>query len=216
MAQLTSDRKSERKQGAVFGLPVAAGARIYAGAMVSVDSSGYIVPASDSSSEIFIGVAKYEADNSSGANGDVTCEGYLKGVFQMNASGLTQADLVKEAFIVDDNTIGLGIIAQPANITGVTVHRLATSEGGSKNLVFVFSGSTLTYGGGSSKTISSSGDFILSASDGSQIMVSVVYGSLPGSDQTDSIQLRNAKVGRIIEIVSSSSAFVDVSKAARG
>ena len=215
MAQLTADRKSERKQGSLFALPAAASARVYAGALVTADSSGYLQPATDASGQAFMGVSKKEADNTSGANGDVTCEGYLKGVFQMNASGMTQADLVKEAFVVDDNTIGLGIVAQPTNVTGVTVHRTANSEGGTKSLSYTNSGTTLAWGGGSAVDVSADGDYILTATDGSRIMVSVTAASLPGSDQSDNIQLRYVKVGRIIEVLSSTSVFIDISKAAR-
>ena len=215
MAQLTADRKSERKQGSLFALPTAAAAHLYAGALVTADSAGYLQPASDATGQIFVGVSKKEADNTSGANGDVTCEGYLKGVFQMNASGITQADLVKEAFVVDDNTIGLGIVAQPTNVTGVTVHRTANSEGGTKSLSYTNSGTTLAWGGGTAVTVSASGDYILTATDGSRIMVTVTAASLPGTDQSDNVQLRYIKVGRIIEVLSSTSVFIDISKAAR-
>ena len=215
MAQLTADRKSERKQGSLFALPAAAAAHVYAGAMVSADGSGYLQPATDASGQTFVGVSKKEADNTSGANGDVTCEGYLKGVFQMNASGMTQSDLVKEAFVVDDNTIGLGIAAQPTNVTGVTVHRTANSEGGTKSLSYTNTGTTLAWGGGSAIDVSADGDYILTATDGSRIMVTVTAASLPGSDQSDNIQLRYVKVGRIIEVLSATSVFIDISKAAR-
>lgn len=215
MAQLTADRKSERKQGIIFALPVAASAHIYAGAMLSSDSSGYLVPASDTADEVFVGVAKKEIDNSSGANGDLTSEGYLKGIFQMNASGMTQADLMKDAYVVDDNTVGTGIVAQPTNVTGVVVERTPLSVGATKSLAYVNSGTTLAYGGGTAVDVSSDGTYTLTATDGSTVKVTVTAASLPGSDQSDNIQMRNVKVGRIIEVVSATSVFVDVSKAAR-
>jgi len=215
MAQLTADKKSERKQGSIFALPVAAGSRIYAGAMVSSNASGYIVPASDTTGERFVGVARREADNTNGAAGDVTGEGYLKGVFKMNATGVTQADLAQEAWIIDDNTVGLGIVAQPVNVTGVTVHRTSLSRGGTRTLNFTATGTTLAYGGGTAVTVSADGDYVLTASDGSQLLVSVTAASLPGTDQSDNIQLRHVKAGRIMEIVSAGTVFVDISNAAR-
>lgn len=216
MTVLTADRKTERKQGAIFGLPVAASAQIYSGAMLNVDSGGYLTPAGDIAGETFVGVAKQAADNSSGANGDITCEGYLKGVFQMNGSGFTQADLVKEAYVVDDNTIGFGIAVQPTNVTGVVVSRISTSRGGTMALAFsIGPPKTLSYGGGTAVNVSSDGDYVLTATDGSEILATVTSASLPGSDQSDNLQLRYVRVGRIIEVVSSSSAFVDISKAAR-
>ncbi len=210
MTQLTADRKSERKQGIIFALPVAASAQIYSGAMVNGDAAGYVNPASDAASETFLGVSKKEADNSSGANGDVTCEGYLKGVFQMNCSGMTQADLMKEAYVVDDNTVGLGIVAQPTNVTGVVLERTPISNGGTKSLAYTDSGTTLSWGGGTAVDVSSDGTYTLTATDGSTIKAEVTAASLPGSDASDNIQLRYIKVGRIIEVAAATSVFVEL------
>ena len=104
MAKLTEDRKTERKQGLLFALPAASASHIFAGAMVCV-SGGYLFPAADVPNCKFIGVAKKEADNTDGENGDVICEGYLRGVFQMNAVDVRISDLLKDAYIVDDNTV---------------------------------------------------------------------------------------------------------------
>ncbi len=103
--ELKEDRKVERKQGMLFALPTARASHIYAGAMVCVNEDGYLVTARDLPRYKFLGVAKKEADNTNGIDGDVICEGYIKGVFQMNAIGATQADLLEDVYIVDDNTV---------------------------------------------------------------------------------------------------------------
>ncbi|MDH5543001.1 MAG: hypothetical protein OEY64_08575 [Nitrospinota bacterium] len=215
MAVLTKDKKTERKQGIIFELPVAAAVKIFAGSLVSANSAGYLVPSSDSSSETFLGVARRFADNSAGANGDVTCEGYLTGIFEVSTSAITQSEMLKDAFVVDDNSVGKGIVAQPANVTGVTLARTALSTGGTRTLAFTATGTLLSYGGGTAVNVGTDGSYTLTATDGSNVIATVVSASLPGTDQSDSIQLRSQKVGRIIEVVSASSCFIDISTAAR-
>lgn len=216
MAVLTADKKSERKQGIVYALPATANAHIFSGALVCVDAGGYATPAADAAGLTFLGVSRKETNNAGGANGAQTSEGYLKGIFSFGAPGITSADLVKEAYVVDDNSIGLGIVAQPVNATGVVVHRTALSRGGSKTLAFTATGTTLAYGGGAAMNVGAGGDFTLTAADGSSIMVSVTAASLPVADKTDAVQLRHVKAGRIIEVPSAGTAYVEVITAARG
>jgi hypothetical protein len=215
MAVLTGDSKSERKQGVVYALPAAGGTHIYSGALVCINAAGYAVPAANAAGNTFLGVARMESNNTGGANGALTAEGYLKGIFSFSAPGVTTADMVKEAYVVDDNTLGLGVAAQPVNATGVTVHRTALSRGGSQTLAFTATGTLLAYGGGTAVNVGAGGDFTLTAADGGSIMVSVTASGLPGADKTDAVQLRHVKVGRIIEVSSSGTAFVEIATAAR-
>lgn len=215
MANLTADRKSVRKDGTLFTSKVSASNVIYAGSLVGVNSTGYALPAADSSAQTFAGKADARADNSAGADGEMTVDGHRSGVFEFNASGMAQADLNQDAYVVDDNTVGRGIVAQPVNVTGVVVKRLATSRGGTRSLAYTAAGTTLAYGGGSAVNVGAGGEFTLTATDGSQIMATVTAGSLPVGNQSDNIQLRHLKCGRIVEVVSSASVFVDILPAAR-
>ena len=215
MPTLTKDIKSERKQGIVFALPAAANAHIFSGALVSVNAAGYVAPASDTAGETFLGVSRRESNNTGGANGGLTSEGYLKGIFHFAAPGITQADLAKEAWVVDDNSIGIGIVAQPVNATGVVLHRTPLSAGGAKTLAFTASGTTLSWGGGAAVNIGAGGSFTLAATDGSSVTAVVTAGSLPVGNTTDSIQLRHVRAGRIIEVTPSGTVFVEIIGATR-
>lgn len=215
MANLTTDRKSIRKDGTLFTHPVAASTVIYAGALTSVNSSGYAVPAADSATHTFAGKADTRADNSAGANGAATVDGHRSGVFEFNASGLTQADLNQDAYVVDDNTVGRGIAAQPANVTGVALRRIPASRGGTRALAYTAAGTTLAFGGGSAVNVGAGGEFTLTATDGSQIVAAVTAGSLPVANASDNIQLRHVRCGKMAEVVSSVSVFVDILAAAR-
>lgn len=108
--KLKADRRYERKQGIIYELPVAAGAHIFAGSLVSVNAEGYLVPSSNNETEKFLGVSRKESDNEDGGNGDVLHEGYLTGIFQMNAMGVTQADILSDAYVVDDNTVSTQMV----------------------------------------------------------------------------------------------------------
>lgn len=215
MANLTTDRKSIRKDGTLFNHPVSASTVIYAGALTAINSSGYAVPSADSSAQTFAGKADTRADNSAGANGSASVDGHRSGVFEFNSSGMTQADLNQDAYVVDDNTVSRGIVAQPANVTGVVLKRLPSSRGGTRALAYTATGTTLAYGSGSAVNVGAGGEFTLTATDGSRILATVTAGSLPVGDQTDNIQLRHVRCGKIVEVATSASVFVDILTAAR-
>ncbi len=216
MANLAEDRKSIRKDGTLFSHPVAASTTLYAGALVNLDSTGYAIPSADDATHTFAGKADAQADNSSGADGDERVEGHREGVFEYSATGMTQSNVNDDAYVVDDNTIGLGIAAQPTSVTGVTLKRIATSKGGAYALAYVNAGATLSWGGGTPVTVSSGGDYILTGADGSQIMATVVSASLPSSDASDaSIALGHVRCGKIAEVVSATSVFIDILGAVR-
>ena len=215
MANLTADRKSTRKDGTIFAHPVAASTVIYAGALVNLDSSGYAVPAADNAAHTFAGKADKRADNSSGAAGDIDAEGHREGMFEFNASAMTQADTGADAYVVDDNTVGKGIAAQPVNVTGVVLTRIPASRGGSYQLAYTSATTTLSWGGVTGVDVSGGGDFTLTAPDGSQVLATVTAASLPGADQSDTIQLRHTRAGSIAQVVSATSVYVDILGAVR-
>lgn len=206
MANLTSDRDTIRKDGSLFSYPVVSGVTIYAGALVNLDSEGYAVPAADDATHRFAGVAWPV-----GGSGRVC--GCCRDAFEFNARNMTYTDTGADVYIVDDNTVGLGIVAQPANVTGVTLARIVTSRGGEYKLNYTRIDDTnryLTYGAGNLKTIISDGAFTLTAADGSQIMAMVTVESLPPADASDTVKLRHVRCGKIVEVSNPGSVFVDV------
>ncbi len=215
MANLTADRKSIRKDGAIFAHPVAAATTIYAGGLTALDASGNALPAADSAAQSFIGKADLRADNAAGAAGEVIVTGHREGVYEMNASGMTSADTGADAYVIDDNTVGLGLVAQPVNVTGVVVSRLADTMGGAYTLAYTVGTATLTYGGGTGVDVAAGGTFTLTAADGSSVRVAVTAGSLPVGDASDALTLRHQRVGIIAEVASATSVYVDLLGAVR-
>lgn len=91
----------------VLSIPVKAATKIYAGALVVIDA-GYAAPAKTGTGLIAAGRAEETVDNSSGAAGDKRIL-VRRGAFAANnsasADAITQADMLKTVYFVDDNTI---------------------------------------------------------------------------------------------------------------
>lgn len=108
MAALTQDRDTRRRDGDLFSLPVAASAKIYGGAIVCINSSGYAVPGSTATGLTPVGRAEEQVDNSGGQNGDEIVS-VRRGVFRYaNSAGgdiITTAEIGTVVYAVDDQTV---------------------------------------------------------------------------------------------------------------
>lgn len=92
-------------EGRRFVDPVAAAKLIYCGAMVALDASGNAIPAIPAGTKMR-GVALVEADNSSGAAGDVSVP-IERGAFLIANNGtVLRTHIGASIYVVDDNTVG--------------------------------------------------------------------------------------------------------------
>ncbi len=107
MAALTKDRNTVRKEGDYAAYQVKANAKIYAGSLVCIDSTGYAVPGSDTAGLKFAGVSRGYADNTGGADGAMSVEVWKCGSFELAASGMTRSNVGDSVFVADDQTVGL-------------------------------------------------------------------------------------------------------------
>lgn len=109
MTALTQDFDCPRIDGKVRSVPMAANVKIYKGALV-VMSGGYAAPGSTALNLIALGRALETVDNTGGAAGakNIRVE---RGCFAWNAGpagdAITQANIGQQAYIIDDNTVGL-------------------------------------------------------------------------------------------------------------
>jgi hypothetical protein len=128
MAALTKDRITEKKVSGLKSYPVAASTKIYAGALVGLNSGGFAVPASDTAGVRVVGVADAQVDNSAGANGALTVNVDADIVARFPAISITQAMVGQVMYVVDDNTFddALGTNAIKA---GRLVEFISTTEG---------------------------------------------------------------------------------------
>lgn len=104
MTALVEKIDREEKEGKLLAAPVAV-ANIHSGALCKYNAAGFLAPCSAEASTVFAGVAFESCDNSAGSAGDVVCRVKKEGAFLVAGSGFTQADLGKEVFASDDNTV---------------------------------------------------------------------------------------------------------------
>lgn len=137
MAALTGAYDAKRKDGALIAVPLAAGAVVHKGALVSVTSAtGLAGPAADAAGTVFVGVAYESADNAAGAGGAVSVRVQTTGLFRYNRAGASQTDVGKTAYVVDDNTVGIAS-AHAVPVGGI----LSLVDGGTVGvLIGVFGG----------------------------------------------------------------------------
>lgn len=106
MGALAADRETRLRGVALreFSLPVKASTKIYKGAIVARNSSGYAIGSSDTASEVVAGVAVKQADNSSGSAGDIRVT-VRQGVFLLAATSIAITAVGAQMYVVDDQTV---------------------------------------------------------------------------------------------------------------
>lgn len=107
MTALTQDKYLERTDGVELSFPVGASQKIYGGALVAVNAAGYLLPGADTAGLIFQGVSTEQKDNSSGSNGDLSCNVRRRGLVKCVIASASQANIGDNVFLVDDQTVGL-------------------------------------------------------------------------------------------------------------
>lgn len=109
MVALAADRATKSSDAPNFiDLPVAAGVRIFNGAMVAIDSSGWARPARTSTTDRVLGFNKDgDVNNTSGANGAVRVRVQRGQIayFVNNAGSVVASSIGGDCFAVDDQTV---------------------------------------------------------------------------------------------------------------
>lgn len=113
MTALIEDKQIELQDGVEKDFPVAAGEKVFAGALACVNAAGYALEGSDTAGLIFQGIAMEQKDNASGSNGDLDIVLKRRGLVKMiMGTAITQANVGDNVFLVDDQTVDL-----TANVT---------------------------------------------------------------------------------------------------
>lgn len=104
---LATDRNTPMKDAELVVLPMAA-VKIFAGALVAADASGFVTKGATATTLTYLGRAEESKDNSAGAAGAQTITVRRGKAFKWKNSGadaVTQASLGKVCYIVDDETV---------------------------------------------------------------------------------------------------------------
>ena len=108
MTALSAPRNTPRRERTTRHVPVGAAVKIYAGAMVGINASGYLVPVTAVTTLKAVARAEATIDNLTGSNGAVTGETAI-GTFRWGNSAsadlITRADIGNDAYGVDDQTV---------------------------------------------------------------------------------------------------------------
>lgn len=107
MTNITKNRPFQRWAPDTIPVPLAAGVEVFYGTAVALNSAGYGVPGVESPHLTFAGAALDYMDNSNGADGERTVlvqrPGHLA-IKWVNDGSITQAHLLKTAYILDNQT----------------------------------------------------------------------------------------------------------------
>ena len=104
---LVKDRDTARRAGDQVADPVAAGAKIYAGALVVLNAAGFAEPGSTAAGLTARGRADHAVDNSGGGDGDEHVS-VRRGVFHFGnaaADAVDRTHIGGTAYIVDDESV---------------------------------------------------------------------------------------------------------------
>lgn len=102
---LTADIQRVEKEGRLQVMPVAASVNIFKNAILMRNVAGYVLPAASLVGAVFAGVGYEAVSNLTGANGAVSLRVETERAFEFEGAGFTQADLLKEVYAADDNTV---------------------------------------------------------------------------------------------------------------
>lgn len=123
---LAADRNTASKDGELISVPVAAGKKIYAGALVAADANGNAMPGAAATTLTYLGRAESFVDNTGGAGGDkdIIVRRGKAFLFANSATDpVTQASLGKACYIEDDETVaktnGAGTLSAAGIVVGL-------------------------------------------------------------------------------------------------
>lgn len=122
---LAADRNTPMKDAELIAVPMAA-VKIHAGALVAANATGYATPGAVATTLTYLGRAEEQKDNTGNAPGAKTVLVRRGKVFKFLNSGadaVTQAEMGKTCYIVDDQTVaktdGTGTRSAAGKVLGV-------------------------------------------------------------------------------------------------
>lgn len=123
---LTQDRNTHQREGDLVVIALASGSQIFGGSLVALNASGHAVAGSTATGLTYVGRAEESVDNSAGADGGLSITVRRKTAFKWkNAAAdlVSQANLLKPCYIVDDETVaatdGTGTRSVAGTVIGI-------------------------------------------------------------------------------------------------
>lgn len=127
MSDVTANRDPKRQEGISRQLKMS-NVHLYEGTLVSINSSGYAVKSSDTSGDVFAGIAREEVDNSAGSAGDLYMPVWSTGVVELAANwSAAQTDVGTKVYAVDNHTVDLAANTTNDVLVGIVVEVISAS-----------------------------------------------------------------------------------------
>ena len=111
MSASAADRNTQQSGLQVRTLPISAAAILFAGCLCCLDSDGYVIDGTDATAQKFAGIAQEAFDNTDGTDGtdedgnDANVVLYTEGAFRFASASLTEADIGKAVYLLDNQTV---------------------------------------------------------------------------------------------------------------
>jgi hypothetical protein len=108
MTALVADRNTQMKDTELLAVPVAAGVKLFIGALCCANATGYATPGATSTALAYLGRVEEFVDNTTGADGAKTALIRRNKQFKwanLAADAVTQARVGRRCFIADDQTV---------------------------------------------------------------------------------------------------------------
>lgn len=108
MAALTEARIAPRRDAVTFNRLMAGTKKVFEGALVCLNATGYATPGAVATTLVADGIALSTVDNTAGADGDLSVE-VAKGTYRFansaSTDAITKAEIGDDCYIVDDQTV---------------------------------------------------------------------------------------------------------------
>lgn len=122
---VTANQLIKKQDGCIRSYPVAA-VHIYEGTLVYLTAAGYATDVTATGVNGFVGIARYEVDNSAGSAGDLTIEVWADGDFELTLTGGAQAEVGSLAYGDDNYAVVVAIGATSVPIGRIVRHVSST------------------------------------------------------------------------------------------
>lgn len=122
MTALAADRNTPRESGETRQGQVGASTKIYAGAILMRNATGYIVEGQTATGLVGVGRAEEQVDNSSGADGALNVNfrpGNFRFANSASADLIAIADIGAKCYAVDDQTVAKTSGTSTRSVAGI-------------------------------------------------------------------------------------------------
>lgn len=120
-AERSVDRRGAEPARNSFAYAVAAGVKVYKGAMVAINSAGAVILPPASGGIAILGIADRTVDNSAGGSVSTVLVTPMKGTYALVVGSATAANIGASVYASDDGTLTLtaGTLTLAGVLTGI-------------------------------------------------------------------------------------------------